>query len=77
MLDASPEGVGKAVRRLEKDGLIVAIARGRTRVLQLNVRWFASRELRALLDKMIEFEPRLASAAEVVRKRPRRSGKPL
>ena len=76
-LGVSTPGVWKAVRQLERDGLVAAVAHGRTRVLQLNPRWYAKTELRALLDRVAEAHPELQDALATVRARPRRSGKTL
>lgn len=76
-LGVSVAGVAKAVRQLERDGLIAAIEHGRTRVLQLNPRWFAKSELRQLLERMAEAQPELHKPMWSVRARPRRSGKEL
>ena len=75
--ELSSAGVAKAVRQLERDGLIVAMERGRTRVLSLNPRWFAKRELRELLERMADAEPELYAPLRSLRARPRRSGKVL
>jgi predicted transcriptional regulator len=68
-------GVWKAVRQLEKDGLVAAVAHGRTRVLQLNSRWYAKPQLRELLERMAEARSDVYDALSAVRGRPRRSGK--
>jgi len=67
----------RTVRGLERDGLIVALTHGRTRVLQLNPRWYGIGPLRALLLAMASAQPDLYTPAESVRARPRRSGKPV
>src|ERR1700685_3063236 len=76
-LGLSIAGVAKAVRQLERDGLIAATTHGRTRILQLNPRWFAKSELRELLERMAEAQPELHQPMWSVRARPRRSGKKL
>ena len=77
VLAVSVPGVWKAVRQLERDGLVAAVSHGRTRVLRLNPRWYAKNELRALLDRMAEGKPQLRERLGAIRGRPRRSGKPL
>jgi DNA-binding MarR family transcriptional regulator len=67
----------RTVRGLERDGLIVAITHGRTRLLQLNPRWYGLAALRKLLQTMASAQPELYAPAESVRARPRRSGKPM
>lgn len=75
IFDITPVAAARAVRQLERDGLIIALKRGRTRVLKLNSRWFGKEELRELLVRMAEFEPALYEAAKAIRDRPWRSGK--
>lgn len=75
VLGISVAGVAKAVRHLERDGLVAAIEHGRTRILQLNPRWFAKSELRELLERMAEAQPELHKPMWSVPARPRRSGK--
>ena len=67
----------KAILGLERDGLVAARKVGRTRVITLNPRFFARRELVALLNRLAEPEDRLRLAVAKLRKRPRRSGKRL
>jgi biotin operon repressor len=74
-LGASVPGVWTAVQQLEKDGLVAAIAHGRTRTLQLNPRWYAKGELRDLLERMGEARPDLYERLATIRGRPRRAGK--
>jgi hypothetical protein len=66
-----------ALRSLEADGLVTARAVGRTRVFELNPRFFAVSELRALLDKLASVDRGLQDAVAGVRRRPRRTAKPL
>ncbi len=67
----------RTVRGLERDGLIVALAHGRTRLLHLNPRWYGIVALRELLQTMASAQPELYTPAESVRSRPRRSGKSM
>jgi DNA-binding transcriptional ArsR family regulator len=68
----------KQLARLEEGGILVSRMLGRTRLYELNPRWFFYKELKALLEKALEALP-----AEDVKKyyrarqRPRRAGKPL
>jgi DNA-binding transcriptional ArsR family regulator len=67
----------RAIKQLEFDGLIVARLVGRSRLLELNPRFFAYNELRDLLHAIALKRPDLYAPAEQIRNRPRRSGKPL
>lgn len=69
--------VQAAIRSLEDDGLIVGRSAGRTRLFELNPRFFAASELRALLDKLAAADRGLQDAIAVLRRRPRRTSKPL
>jgi DNA-binding transcriptional ArsR family regulator len=69
--------IQKALLSLERDGLIAARSAGRTRVVTLNPRYFARRELLALISRLAEPEERLRKAIATLRKRPRRTGKRL
>ena len=68
----------KQLTRLENAGVLVSRTLGRTRLYELNPRWFFYKELRALLEKALTALP----AEELkrhyrARRRPRRPGKPL
>ncbi len=76
-LDLNLSGVQKAVQSLERDGLIAGRAVGRTRLYQLNPRAFARRDLERYLERLLEAEPELRTRAGALRRRPRRTGKPL
>jgi DNA-binding GntR family transcriptional regulator len=69
--------IQKAVLSLERDALVSARSVGRTRVVTLNPRYFARRELLAFLARLAETEDGLRSAIARLRRRPRRSGKRL
>lgn len=66
-----------AIRSLENDGLIAGRSAGRTRLFELNPRFFAASELRALLDKLASADRVLQEAIATVRRRPRRTAKAL
>ena len=70
-------GVQRAIRGLERDGLIAGRTAGRTRLYRLDPRYFARKELQAYLRRLAEPENELVERAGRLRKRPRRSGKPL
>jgi len=69
--------VQKALRTLERDGLIAAQTQGRTRVFRLNPAYFATAELAAYLARLAQADRDLSARAASLRKRPRRTGKPL
>ncbi|MBI4609541.1 MAG: winged helix-turn-helix transcriptional regulator [Candidatus Rokubacteria bacterium] len=69
--------VQKALRSLEKDGLVAGRALGRTRVVQLDPRYFAAEELQRFLLRLTEPEFELRTRVSTLRRRPRRTAKPL
>ena len=77
VLEMPLSNVQQALRTLEIDGLVAARAVGRTRVFRLDPRYFARDALRAFLLRLAEPERRLQSSIESLRRRPRRTGKPL
>lgn len=77
MLGLPVSGVQAALRSLERDGLVAGRAAGRTRIVQLNPRYFARGELQRYLLRLTEPESGLRSQAAQLRRRPRRTGKPL
>lgn len=77
LLGLSLSGVQKALVSLERDGLVVARAVGRTRLFRLNPRAFARRELERYLERLLEPEDELRARVAAIRRRPRRTGKPL
>ncbi len=75
-IDLAP--VQKQLHRLELGGVLYSRAAGRTRLFGLNPRYPFINELQALLDKVLEFyAPEDRRRLEMVRRRPRRGGKPL
>lgn len=63
---------------LENGGVIVGVQKGRTRVYQLNPRYFFLKELTALLDKLYSAVPEEEKEKFYrQRRRPRRAGKKL
>ena len=76
-LDLPLSGVQRALRSLEADGLVAARAAGRTRLFRLDPRYFARTELAAFLSRLSEADPELKRRVEAMRRRPRRTGKPL
>lgn len=69
--------IQKALLSLERDGLVTVRSVGRTRVVTLNPRYFAQRELLVLLNRLAGPEDGLKKALAKLRRRPRRSGKRL
>ncbi len=76
-LEISLSSVQKALRSLERDGLVAGRAAGRTRLFRLNPRNHARNELERYLERLVEAEPGLRVRASELRRRPRRTGKPL
>ena len=77
MLEMPLFSVQRALGRLERDGLVAARNRGRTRVFRLNPGYFAAGELAQLLNRLIAQEPELDKRIRALRRRPRRTAKPL
>ncbi|OGK98719.1 MAG: hypothetical protein A3I14_09810 [Candidatus Rokubacteria bacterium RIFCSPLOWO2_02_FULL_73_56] len=69
--------VQKALRSLERDGLVAGRSVGRTRVVRLDPRYFAFDDLQRLLLRLTEPEAELKSRVAALRRRPRRTAKPL
>jgi hypothetical protein len=69
--------VQQALRSLERDGLVAGRTVGRTRIVQLNPRYFAADDLRVFLHRLTEPELELRDRIAAIRRRPRASGKPL
>jgi transposase len=77
LLGAHLNSVQTALRGLERDGLVAARSAGRTRLARLDPRYFASLELGRYLARLSEGDRALVSSVATLRRRPRRSGKPL
>ena len=69
--------VQRALQGLALDGLVAARAVGRTRLFTLNPTYFAKRELAAYLERLADADRELQRAVASLRRRPRRTGKPL
>jgi hypothetical protein len=75
---AGLDPIQKQLDRLEVGGVLVSRAVGRTRLYSLNPRYPFLPELRGFLSKAISFYPQAdQDRLLVVRRRPRRRGKPL
>jgi len=77
LVQLSLSGVQKGLQSLERDGLVASRTAGRTRLYRLNPRAYARRELESYLDRLLEPEAELLARAARLRRRPRRTGKPL
>ena len=76
--DTDLYGIQKQLDKLENGGVLGSYRAGRTRLYRFNPRYAFLKELRLLLGKALSFYP--ADAQErlrIVRRRPRRRGKPL
>jgi len=76
LLEMPVNGVQQAVRGLERDGLVAGRLVGRTRLLQINPRYFAREELLRYLWRLAEADGELQGRTAALRRRPRRAGKP-
>jgi len=77
VVGAPLNGVQQALRGLERDGLVAGRSVGRTRVFQLDPRYFARDALKQFLRRLAEPEVELQNEVAALRRRPRRTGKPL
>ena len=76
--NVSQTAIRNQLERLELGGVINGEYQGRTRVYYLNPRYSVYKELKQLLDRMIEFYPDdIAQDLTMNRRRPRRQSKPL
>ena len=71
LLKAQLYSVQTILEDLEGQGIVASRRQGRMRIVSLDPRYFAFRQLRALLLRLAEAEPRLESAAASRRTRPR------
>jgi len=72
ILGSAINGVQSALRSLERDGLVVGRSVGRTRVFQLNPRYFAASALGKLLEKLAPANKELSERIKALRRRPGR-----
>ena len=71
-------GIQRQLDKFENGGVIVSHKAGRTRLYRFNPRYSFLKELKALLNKAISFyTPVERDRLLIVRRRPRRRGKPL
>ena len=76
--DTDLYGIQKQLDKLETGGVLASYKAGRTRLYRFNPRYSFLKELRSLLQKALGFYPAdEQERLQVVRRRPRRRGKPL
>ena len=76
LLGIPVSAVSRALAGLERDALVVGRLVGRSRVYTLNPGYFARRELEAYLLQLSEADRELRERSALLRRRPRRTGKP-
>lgn len=70
--------IQKQLEKLENANVLYSEQQGRTRIYRMNPRYAINKELKQLLDKIVEFyQPELRKELVMNRRRPRRKGKPL
>jgi DNA-binding transcriptional ArsR family regulator len=77
LLGAHLVSVQNAVAALQDLGVVASRLVGRTRLVELDRRWYAATELRALLERLAAGDAEIRRIAAGVRQRPRRPGKPV
>jgi DNA-binding transcriptional ArsR family regulator len=77
LLAVSPSLVLKALRSLERDGLVAGRTIGRSRVYTLDPRYFAKEDLQRYLVRLSQGDVELRQRVAQLRRRPRWTGKPL
>lgn len=73
LLDAPLYSVQTILQNLEGQGCVASRQQGRMRIVSLDPRYFAFKELRSLLLRLAEAEPSLQAAAAQRRSRPRQT----
>jgi hypothetical protein len=75
---ADPDSIQKQLAKFERGGVLASKPEGRTLLYRFNPRYSFLKELKGLLDKALLFyPPDEQDRLFVVRRRPRRKGKPL
>jgi hypothetical protein len=75
--DTDVYGIQRQIEKFETAGILIAKQAGRTRIYQFSPRYAFIKQLRALLDKAFSFyPPEEQERLKIIRKRPRRKGKP-
>jgi hypothetical protein len=77
LLNAPLFSVQNIVAALDREGVLASRISGRARVVSLDPRYFAYKELKTLLLRLSEAEPDLRAVASGRRSRPRRAGRAL
>lgn len=77
LLQTSLSSVQKSLISLERDGIIAGRTVGRSRLFAIDPRYFARREVGAYLRRLAEADRALKERTAVLRRRPRRTAKPL
>lgn len=67
----------RIIEDFENEGLIATRLDGNARWVELNPRYFAVRELVALLDRYLEAAPEFRDQVAAIRRRPRKRGKEI
>ncbi len=75
---SDPDSIQKQLAKLETGGVLVSNPAGKTRLYSFNPRYPFLKELKALLEKALNFYTQEEQEQLLMnRRRPRRSGKPL
>jgi sugar-specific transcriptional regulator TrmB len=77
LLGVPLSAVQKALQSLERDRMIAARSAGRTRLYRFDPRYFAHADLMRFVMRLAEAESDLHDRVAMIRRRPRRTGKPL
>ena len=77
ILEVPVSAVSRAHAGLERDALVVGRLVGRSRVYTINPRYFAKQELEGYLLRLSDADAELRGRIAQLRRRPRRTGKPL
>ena len=77
LLGTNLSSTQKALVSLERDGIVAARAAGRTKLYRLSPRAPARAELTRYLERLVEPESALQARVAELRRRPRRTGKPI
>jgi DNA-binding transcriptional ArsR family regulator len=77
ILEVPVSAVSRALAGLERDALVVGRLVGRTRVYTVNPAYFAKRELDGYLLRLSDADAELRARIAQLRRRPRKTGKPL
>jgi DNA-binding transcriptional ArsR family regulator len=77
ILEVPVSAVSRALVGLERDALVVGRLVGRARVYTVNPAYFAKRELDEYLLRLSDADAELRARSVQLRRRPRKTGKPL